>query len=153
LLALDRLADRAAPFLLLNGDTYFGVDLTRLTDFHHRKQSDWTFSLFRCTEAGRYMGMDIGQDARIADLRSGAGVPGRLANGGVYFVNAEMPFEAGWRPGDKLSLEDDLLPALHARGRGLYGLECTGAFIDIGIPEDYRRAPGVLAAKSGTPAV
>jgi D-glycero-alpha-D-manno-heptose 1-phosphate guanylyltransferase len=50
-------------------------------------------------------------------------------------------------PGDRLSLEDDLLPAAFEQGRRFYGLECPGAFIDIGIPQDYLRAPGLLATK------
>jgi hypothetical protein len=29
--------------------------------------------------------------------------------------------------------------------RGLYGVETSGLFIDIGIPEDYRRAQDLLA--------
>ena len=37
------------------------------------------------------------------------------------------------------------MPAVLAGGGRLYGLECAGRFIDIGIPDDYRRAASVLA--------
>jgi D-glycero-alpha-D-manno-heptose 1-phosphate guanylyltransferase len=146
LLALDRLAGRQQPFLLLNGDTYFEVDLALLREFHLGKQSEWTFALFRCSEAGRYMGMDIDDLARITALKSGSGQPGRLANGGVYLVNPDVLQSGPWVSGTTVSLEDDLLPFAFDRGGRLFGLESPGAFIDIGIPQDYARAPEFFTA-------
>jgi D-glycero-alpha-D-manno-heptose 1-phosphate guanylyltransferase len=46
---------------------------------------------------------------------------------------------------EKLSLEDDLFPHAFAAGRRLFGIEFKGTFIDIGVPEDYHRAPTLLA--------
>lgn len=143
LLAAEKLADRS-PFLLLNGDTFFEVKLADLTDFHIARRSDWTFSLFRANESGRYMGMEVDVDGRIGSLRSGAGQPGRYANGGVYLVNPEVLQSTVWRPYDKFSLEDDLLPALFAASARLYGCESKGRFIDIGLPEDYLRSAAFL---------
>ncbi|MCP9447207.1 MAG: hypothetical protein NNA22_06500, partial [Nitrospira sp.] len=42
------------------------------------------------------------------------------------------------------SLEHDLLPTLLRNGRRFYGVEGSGAFIDIGLPADYERAASVL---------
>ena len=133
-------------FLLLNGDTFFDVALDRLRAFHRANAASLTFSLFRTTETGRYMGMDVNGDGRIAALRSGSASPGRLANGGVYWVDPAALRDLPWKPGDRLSFEDDLVPAVLAGGGRLYGLECAGRFIDIGIPGDYRRAASVLTA-------
>jgi D-glycero-alpha-D-manno-heptose 1-phosphate guanylyltransferase len=47
-------------------------------------------------------------------------------------------------PGQKLSLEDDILPTFMTQGGKLYGLEFPGSFIDIGVPDDYFRAAEVL---------
>jgi len=132
------------PFLLLNGDTFFEVDLTELLNFHAEHSSEWTFSLFRAHEVGRYMGMDLKADGEIVSLRSGTGEPGRLANGGVYLVNPSVLAKTMFASGHILSLEDDLLPDFVTRGGKLYGLECSGGFIDIGVPEDYFRAADVL---------
>jgi D-glycero-alpha-D-manno-heptose 1-phosphate guanylyltransferase len=144
LLAMQKLAGEAA-FLVLNGDSYFEVELAALHGFHESRKADWTFALFRATEAGRYLGMDVAADGRITSLNSGAGKPGRLANGGVYLVNPGALRFGGWKPGDKISLEDEILPAVFGGGRRIYGLECSGTFIDIGVPADYARAPGLLA--------
>lgn len=145
LLAAEKLANRS-PFLLLNGDTFFEVKLVDLTDFHVARRSDWTFSLFRTNESGRYMGMEVDVDGRVGSLRAGAGRPGQYANGGVYLVNPEVLQSTAWRPCDKLSLEDDLLPALVAASARLFGREFEGRFIDIGLPEDYLRSAEILEA-------
>jgi D-glycero-alpha-D-manno-heptose 1-phosphate guanylyltransferase len=143
LLAQEWLPD-AAPFLLLNGDTFFAVDASALLDFHHRRQADWTLSLFRAPEADRYMGVRLEADGRIADLAAGRAAPGTTANGGVYAVNPAVLRAAGHPAATKLSLEEDLLPVMHRQGLPLYGLAATGLFIDIGIPADYRRAQEIL---------
>lgn len=132
------------PFLVLNGDTFFEVVLDELLGFHAKHESEWTFSLFRANEVGRYMGMDVNPDGEILSLKSGTGAPGRLANGGVYLINPSVLHKTKFVPGHKLSLEDDLLPAFVAQGGKLYGLEFTGSFIDIGVPDDYFRAAEVL---------
>ena len=144
LLAAERLSGETA-FLLLNGDTYFEVELAALRDIHDSKKADLTFALFRATVAGRYMGVDIAADGRITSLNSGAGKPGRVANGGVYLLNPETLRVGGWKPGDKVSLEDEIQLAAFESDRRLYGLECSGIFIDIGVPEDYSRASDLLA--------
>lgn len=133
-----------APFLVLNGDTFFEVVLDELLGFHAKHSSEWTFSLFQANEVGRYMGMVVNSDGEILSLKSGTGEPGRLANGGVYLINPSVLHKTKFVPGHKLSLEDDLLPSFVTQGGKLYGLECSGSFIDIGVPQDYFRAAEVL---------
>ena len=142
LLAVEKL-DKFAPFLLLNGDTFFEVALGDLTRFHIKHRSDWTFSLFR-TDKKRYLGMDVDAGGRIISLGLGSGQPGQLANGGVYLVNPEPLSVSAWKPGVKLSLEDDILPALFEKGARFFGHSCGGRFIDIGLPDDYFRSSGFL---------
>lgn len=136
--------DQTEPFLLLNGDTYFAVDLKTLIEFSSANRADWCFSLFRTNEVGRYMGMDVSPQGVITSLKSGSGQPGRLANGGVYWVNPGALLSKKVSPGDKVSLEDDIFPASIDLGQRLFGLEFTGTFIDIGVPDDYHRAPALL---------
>ena len=143
LLAAEKLEDES-PFLLLNGDTFFEVELASLRAFHASHHAGWTFSLFRADEAGRYMGLDMAPDGSISALQAGKGAVGALANGGVYLVEPAPLRKAGFRAGDKLSLEDELLPAFRAAGGALFAMECAGKFIDIGVPADYYRAATLL---------
>ena len=147
LLAAARLS-QTAPFVLLNGDTFFEVDLAALEVFHAALRAGWTFSLFPTSETGRYMGLDVAPDGRVRSLRSGDSRPGGngvLANGGVYLVDPASLLRAGFKAGDKVSLEDELLPAFRAAGGTLAAMQSDGQFIDIGVPEDYYRAAALLA--------
>ena len=132
------------PFLLLNGDTYFAVDLKALVEFASANDADWCFSLFRTNEEGRYMGVDISPKGEIASLTSASERPGRLANGGVYWVHPRALVIGRFSPGVKVSLEDDIFPAAMAFSRRLFGIEFSATFIDIGIPDDYHRAAYLL---------
>lgn len=143
LLAAEKIG-RDESFLLLNGDTYFAVDLIALIEFSRANDADWCFSLFRTHEGERYMGLDISPQGQITSLKSAAGRAGRLANGGVYWVNPRALFGERFSPRDKVSLEDDIFPAAMASGQRLFGIEFPGTFIDIGVPEDYHRAPDLL---------
>lgn len=141
LLAVEKVGN-GVPFLLLNGDTYFEVDLKALTEFARKSDADWCFSLFRTNEEGRYMGMDVSPQGQIVSLKSGEG---RLANGGVYWVSPSALLHEHYTLGDKMSLEEDFFPSAMASGQRLFGIEFPGTFIDIGVPEDYHRAPALLA--------
>lgn len=90
------------------------------------------------------MGMDISSQGQIISLKSGAASSGHLANGGVYWVNPRALLTNRFLPGDKLSLEDDFFVTAMASGKRLMGIEFSGAFIDIGMPDDYHRAPALL---------
>lgn len=135
--------DGRDPFLVLNGDTWFPVDLKILDGFARDNDADWCLSLTRTSENGRYMGVGLSAEGRIVSLQSEASP---LVNGGVYWVHPRVlgALAGGVPASDKISLEDDVLPAAVAEGRRLFGREFSGPFIDIGLPEDYRRAQEVL---------
>jgi len=144
LLAAEKLASEES-FLLLNGDTYFAVDLHMLKQFASATKADWCFALFRAQETGRYMGMEVGADGAIGALKSRSGQPGRLVNGGAYLIKQKALAACGYHAGDKVSLEDDILPKTKAMEQRLYGKEFSGKFIDIGVPHDYEFASTLLA--------
>ena len=131
-------------FLLLNGDTFFEVNLNNLITFHKKQQSELTLSLFKSNQFGRYMGVDLEDNGEILSLQSGGNELTLLANGGVYLVNPSALKKLNYKPYIKSSLENDLLLKFISLGVGLYGFESSGKFIDIGVPEDYYRAQKIL---------
>ena len=131
-------------FLLLNGDTLFEVNLNNLIAFHKKQQAELTLSLFKSNQLGRYMGVDLEDNGEILSLQSGGNELTLLANGGVYLVNPSSLQRLNYKPFTKSSLEDDLLPKFISLSGALYGLESSGKFIDIGVPEDYYRAQKIL---------
>jgi D-glycero-alpha-D-manno-heptose 1-phosphate guanylyltransferase len=143
LLAADSLSGRDT-FLVLNGDTYFEVPLKTLARFHASRRPDTTLALFRAPQNGRYTGLTVGKAGEILAL--GAGVKGGLANGGVYLMERSLLESGPQFASAPVSLEDDILPSALRAKRPVYGLECAGRFLDIGMPEDYARAADVLGA-------
>ena len=141
LLAVEKLSD---AFLLLNGDTFFAVDLPELTKFHKNKKSGVTFCLFATDDTDRYMGLAVDDDGRITNLRVSNVVKKTLANGGVYMINPDEIKGLGLLAGEKASLEDDIFPMMAKAGNSMFGMEASGLFIDIGIPDDFERAQEVL---------
>jgi len=132
------------PFLALNGDTYFEVTLKRLGEFHAAHGADITLSLFRSPQQGRYTGLKIGETGEVVSLN--AGEKGGLANGGVYLMERGLLNGGSWLPGARVSFEEDILPSALRTGKRLFGMEFSGRFLDIGIPEDYARAATLLRA-------
>ena len=133
-----------APFLLLNGDTYFEASLRTLIKFFLVNDADGCFSLFPVNEKDRYMGVDISQRGRIISLQSSAAQLGGLANGGVYLVHPRTLSGARYNSKDKVSLENDIFPVALAKGQRFFGVEFSSVFIDIGVPSDYSRAERLL---------
>ena len=132
------------PFLVLNGDTFFEVDLKVLTAFHEKNKSEWTISLFSTTNLERYMSIEITKTGKILKMKVNNNQSSYVANGGVYLINP-LALKNMDKPQHKIiSLEDELLPEFISSAGALYGLECFGSFIDIGIPEDYYRATDIL---------
>ena len=131
-------------FLVLNGDTFFEVNLNNLIAFHKKQQAELTLSLFKSNQLGRYMEVDLADDGKILSLQSGGNKLTLLANGGVYLVNPSALKRLNYKTYTKSSLENDLLPKFISLGGGLYGFESSGKFIDIGVPEDYYRAQKIL---------
>ena len=134
----------AEPFLLLNGDTFFEVDLNDLCLFHNEHNAEWTMSLFRSKDLDRYMGVGLAKTGEIFVLKSKESQIDLLVNGGVYLINPSAISRLNLNPGIKSSLEDQLLPSFLSLGGKLFGIECYGKFIDIGVPEDYYRAQKIL---------
>lgn len=164
LLAAEHLKKRE-PFLLLNGDTLFQVDLSRLKNFHDEKGADITLAIACVGKNNRYGRVILDEAGRILDLKSEPGDRSRIGtkasaplrgssprsyvNGGVYLIEPKVlstgrPFPFERAPVKAMSLEDALIPELIQAGAKVFGLVSTGPFVDIGVPSDYFRAHRML---------
>lgn len=135
------------PVLLLNGDTFFAVDLAAFSAFHAEKGADWSFATFRTAESGRYLGMQINGERQVLHFAKGLTEGWREANGGVYLcMPHRLTNPACPSLSVPLSLENDLFPAWLATGQRFFAYLSNTAFIDIGVPDDYRRAPRIISS-------
>jgi D-glycero-alpha-D-manno-heptose 1-phosphate guanylyltransferase len=123
--------------LILNGDTFFGVDIAVLAGFHYRKQAHCTLCLKLMKDFDRYGVVQVDDNSRVTRFLEKQFYKDGLINGGIYALNVAR-FLEGSLP-DKFSFEKEWLERDYA-SRPFYGLVQDGYFIDIGIPEDYERA-------------
>jgi D-glycero-alpha-D-manno-heptose 1-phosphate guanylyltransferase len=126
-----------AQALILNGDTLFRIDLADLVARHKQSAAKVTMALRRVDNASRYGLVTCDNSGIVTAFRSdGDGKPG-LINGGTYVVNTLHLDGVELPPG--FSFERDFLERYVSRIRPL-GVESSGYFVDIGIPEDLARA-------------
>jgi D-glycero-alpha-D-manno-heptose 1-phosphate guanylyltransferase len=130
-------AVQTEDFFVLNGDTFFEVNLDRMLAFQKQKMADCTLALKFMQQADRYglVGLDE-QDAIVSFQEKTPGGSG-LINAGVYclFKNSFLrhPFP------EVFSFEKDFLEA-RLNELNIFGFEQPNYFIDIGVPEDYQQA-------------
>ena len=134
-----------APVLLLNGDTFFDVDLDELHRCHARKAALVTFSLMPAPEAERYGSVTIDADGSVLALSTQKAAQMAPANGGVYLLNAAQVSKGYEHSEEVLSFETDILGQLLRQGAPLSAIISDAPFIDIGVPEDYARAQTLFA--------
>jgi NDP-sugar pyrophosphorylase family protein len=136
--AADRLSD---PALVLNGDSYTEWNLGAMQALMVAKNADIIMALHRVEEVSRYGNVVIENDNRVTqfDEKGSCTGPG-LINAGVYLLRKQIILDLP--AGTALSLERDVFPSL--LDHHVYGWIAEGSFIDIGVPEDLRRAQTLL---------
>lgn len=121
---------------ILNGDTFFQVNLQELYEYHVAKEADLTVALKKMNNFDRYGTVEVDQ-GRVAVFHEKRPNDAGMINGGVYLINKQV-FSSLNLP-DKFSFETDVLQVFMSKLR-FYGYVSDKYFIDIGIPEDYMRA-------------
>jgi len=128
--------------LILNADTYFDMDYRSLFQEQSRKCADMTIASREIEDVSRYGAILNDTDGRILrwnEKQSGSGetAPRRgEINGGIYVMKRSLIEKI---PAGKQSLENDCIPVWLSRSVSIHALPSDGYFMDIGVPEDYRR--------------
>jgi D-glycero-alpha-D-manno-heptose 1-phosphate guanylyltransferase len=136
-LALEKCSDDNV--FVLNGDTFFNVDLPRLLSHHLRQSADISMSLKEMRNFDRYGVVELNENRVTAMREKGYAIQGYI-NGGVYCVQMDV-FSRIALP-EKFSFEEFLVNRLESLN--ISGLPSDGNFIDIGIPEDYEMAQELI---------
>ena len=144
-------AARTDRVFILNGDTFFAADLQQMQAFHLEKQARLTMALRPMLDCTRYgtVTCENGYVTRFQEKCSGTA--SGLINGGIYLADKEWLIcqMETLRQTETFSFENDILPFLPPHT--VAGRPDDGFFIDIGIPEDYRKACLLLPDLPHTP--
>ena len=132
------------PVLVLNGDSYVEWSLVSMLELLTDKGADLVIVVQEVPDVTRYGSVRLDHDGRVTQfVEKGAAAGPGLINAGVYLVRKQIVRELP--AATAISLEREVFPRL--LDRGVYGLISTGLFIDIGIPEDLKRAQTLLASR------
>lgn len=138
---------RSEHVLVLNGDSYYGINLRSYWSWHQRRRPPAALATTLVPDTRRYGRVHLTIDGCVSRFaeKEDSGGPGWI-NAGVYLLHQRVfvpiPTERA------VSLEREVLPDLVRSG--LLAYRCEGPFLDIGTPESYAMAEEFFAA--GAPA-
>jgi D-glycero-alpha-D-manno-heptose 1-phosphate guanylyltransferase len=90
-------------------------------------------------------GRVLTSDTRVTEfLEKGAHGPGQI-NAGFYRIDRKAFMDFNDMPGAVFSFESDVMPRLPEE-KSLSAVSKSGTFVDIGIPEDYRKFCAIYGA-------
>lgn len=126
---------------VINGDTFFNVELKDLLANHIKHQSELTLSLKPMENFDRYGSVEIDDCYKVIDFKEKEFILKGNINGGIYVLNKNL-FESFKLP-TKFSFEEFMQENIDELN--IYASIVNNYFIDIGIPEDYLKAQSELA--------
>lgn len=121
---------------VMNGDTFFNVNLEQLQAAHQHSNKRITLAIKHLHDFDRYGSLTIDEQGTITRFNEKQFCHDGFVNAGVYMTNdldllSDMP--------EKFSFETDFLQPQAGSGV-VQGFVSDGYFIDIGIPQDYAKA-------------
>lgn len=134
---------RSDPVLVMNGDTFVGVDLRAFLAAWAGSGAEAALVAAEVEDGARYGQLELsGTDRIVRFTEKDPSVGGRAwINAGIYILPRRLVDRL---PPPPASLERDLLEQLSPGS--VLAFRTAGRFIDIGTPESLAAAPAVLGA-------
>lgn len=130
----------AETFWALNGDVLTDASLGELLALHRARGAEATILTIPMADASRYGLVEsdgTGRVSRFVEKPAGGAATSGWINAGVYVL--EPSVLARIPPGQRVSMEDKIFPAVAADG-SLYALRTEAYWIDAGTPASYLQA-------------
>lgn len=130
------------PVLVINGDTLVDTELDVFIDQSAQRSAAAALLLLPVEDTSRFGSVKINGAGYITEFRekSESNATNGWVNAGIYLLTRDFISSI---PNDRpVSIEREVFPG--QTGKGLYGFQAEGSFIDIGTPESYRLAEPFL---------
>jgi len=129
--------------VVMNGDSYFDVDLRQLMAAHTTTNAQATLSVAQVPDTQRFgrVAFDDAQRVLAFEEKGSAVGPGWI-NAGIYAMRRNLPTTIP--ANEVVSLERQVFPSWI--GKGLFAFASSGRFLDIGTPESYEAATEFFAS-------
>ena len=122
---------------VLNGDSIALVNLEEQYKLHESRSAIGTLALIPKQQFDRYGTVSLDHNHRITGFEEKQWQETGLINAGIYLLDTLTFLQA--TPTGKFSIETEFLQCSYST-LPLYGYVESAYFIDIGVPQDYRRA-------------
>ena len=126
--------------LIVNGDTFFDVDLGKMMRAHKECGAPITMAIREMTHFSRYGTIAV-SDGYVTGMTEKKPCEKGYINGGIYCVHRHLLDDDAR---ETFSFERDFLEAA-VGSMSIRAFISDGYFIDIGVPEDYARAQTELS--------
>jgi len=133
-LALEK--TKSDVVFVLNGDTYFDIDLRELEKTHFDKKSTCTLALKQLNNVERYGSVNLDENDKIIAFKEKQFRESSIINCGIYCINRGILIH--YPVGTPFSFEANYLEK-NTPAKNVYGKIFENYFIDIGVPEDYKK--------------
>ncbi len=128
---------------VINGDTFFDVDLISLFSEHVKSKNDITFSLKPMKNFDRYGIVETDINGQVLSLQEKQYRENGNIDGGIYLINKNV-FNTVENQ-SQFSFNDFIIN--NSNNLKMGSVLFDKLFIDIGTPEDYKKAHKVLEYK------
>jgi mannose-1-phosphate guanylyltransferase len=145
--ALRNAADmvESEAVLMMNGDSYTEVDLSRVAAHFHESNADASVVVVPADGRDDCGSVRVDENSNLVRFEEKHGTPHEAyVNAGIYVASRRLLCEIP--AGVEISLERELLPRWLREGKLIKGFVCLGRCIDIGTPERYESAQDILAS-------
>ena len=121
--------------LVINGDTFYQVPLKEMRVFSIQMGTPVVIAVKEMTDFSRYGKVDVNEKGLVTQFHEKEFCTRGYINGGIYDVE-KTALDA--YP-ESFSIEEVCFPEI-LKTNGIAAFPCNTYFIDIGIPEDYKKA-------------
>ncbi len=125
-------------FLVLNSDIICSLDISKMIDFHNKKQSVSTISLWPVENVSEFGVVDIKEDGQIIGFMEKPkpeDAPSNLINAGAYYLDTMVLDYI--EKGKLVSMEKEIFPQIIRDTGKFYGYKFDGYWMDIGRIKSY----------------
>lgn len=122
--------------LVMNGDSFCDIDFEKFLHFHKEKKSNATLVVSSVSDTSQSGTVELNSDGTITSFLEKSGNKEGTVSVGVYLINRSFIEKIPEK--QNVSLEKEVFPDWI--GMGFYGLRVDNSFIDIGTPENYKKA-------------
>jgi len=121
---------------IFNADTLFYIDFVNFSKFCYSKNNNIVIALRLIENVSRYGKVIQNKDGLITSFSEKNNIGPGYINGGIYFVNRSM-LDLTY---DKKYSFEEYISRIVISQKKVYSINCSGYFIDIGIPTDLIKA-------------